>query len=489
MTRENQEIIKATSKLNIAIAGASGFVGRHLVQILQEGINKSDGDQDFHNFHILSLGRGEKTKIDNDNNDFISHRQVDLYSFQSTLKALAGADIAIYLVHSMMPATTYFQGDFKDTDLLLADNFARACKACGVKQIIYLGGIIPEGELSHHLQSRLEVEEVFKNSGIKTTIFRAGMVVGDEGSSYQILKNLILNLPLMVLPLWTKNLTKIIYIDDLIKVIKHSILNEDYFNRNINLVTDEEITYGELIKKTAKYFKKSNFSLSVPVNYLSLSKLWVKYFGESNIELVSPLIDSLQCNFSQIKPTAIITDLITYKTYDSMLLAMKNEGNKSKKHARFKKNKEGQNTVRSIQRLSSDEHISLNERQISDLYFNWLPQKFNGFIYAKKSRNNGRDVVEFKIKGLDSPLLILQKIDSHEALDRVKFHIIGGFLTKTNNTGWLEFRFVAGKYTLASINEFVPSLPWWIYRLTQAPMHLYVMHEFGKKLIGRKLKR
>ena len=90
----------------------------------------------------------------------------------------------------MLPSTRLFQGSFHDTDLMLADNFANACKENKVKQIIYLSGIIPQGKLSKHLESRKEVEEVFLATGIACTIFRAGLVVGNGGSSFEILKNL-----------------------------------------------------------------------------------------------------------------------------------------------------------------------------------------------------------------------------------------------------------------------------------------------------------
>ena len=81
------------------------------------------------------------------------------------------------------------------------------------------------------------------------------------------------------------------------------------------------------------------------------------------------------------------------------------------------------------------------------------------------------------------PLLILEKEDSIKYLDRSKFKIIGGLLSKKDGGGWLEFRIVSNKkYALASINEFVPSLPWYIYKYTQAPLHAFIMKKFGESL-------
>jgi nucleoside-diphosphate-sugar epimerase len=129
----------------IAVAGASGFVGLHLIERLAAS------------HPIIALGR----RAPSQSRDGVEWRQTELFSAGSTRAALQGATVAIYLVHSMMPSSRLFQGSFHDTDLLLADNFARACKKNGVQQIIYLGGLVPpSGFVSPHLQSRKEVEAV-----------------------------------------------------------------------------------------------------------------------------------------------------------------------------------------------------------------------------------------------------------------------------------------------------------------------------------------
>src|ERR1700733_2455700 len=99
----------------------------------------------------------------------------------------------------MLPSTRLFQGNFADADLLIADNFANACLKNKVKQIIYLGGLVPTDSISKHLASRQEVEEIFKATGIPCTILRAGMVAGRGGSSFEILRSLVTNLPAMIL--------------------------------------------------------------------------------------------------------------------------------------------------------------------------------------------------------------------------------------------------------------------------------------------------
>lgn len=439
--------------LRVTIAGASGFVGRNLIKSL------------FETFKIKGLSRSKKADTTN-----TTWAKADLFSFQSIDKALQDTDVAIYLVHSMMPSSRLFQGSFQDTDLLLADNFAKACVKNNVKQIIYLGGLVPISGTSKHLESRQEVEEVLKLTKIPVTILRAGMIVGDGGSSFEMLRNLVFNVPIMLLPKWSNNDTQALYIDDLAAAIKKSIGNSDFYNKTINAVNGEKITYKELTLQTINYFSPNRITINLPTNSTSILKLGVKVLSQADYELVSPLIDSLTCKMPSPKTPGILKDVIKYKSYKEML----SNFTKQKTKRVIKNKKPSKNNVRSIQRLLNPHLFS--EDQISQKYFYWLPKYFGFFIRAESADN----IINFKIIGLSKPLLILEKIKDNGQLSRVKFHIIGGLLTKSKDTGWLEFRLVAGgKHTLASINEFVPSLPWYLYKYTQALFHVKVMNAFS----------
>ncbi|MEK6554794.1 MAG: epimerase, partial [Bdellovibrionota bacterium] len=101
----------------------------------------------------------------------------------------------------------------------------------------------------------------------------------------------------------------------------------------------------------------------------------------------------------------------------------------------------------------------------------------------KVESNTECGLVTFKLAGLFLPLLILKPIFDSSDIERAKFHIVGGLLSKRSDCGWLEFRQVADKkFTLVSINEFVPMLPWYIYRFTQAVMHKWTMHSFAQHI-------
>ena len=194
-------------KQKIVLAGATGFIGRWIIEEFQD------------DYQIIGLSR---KKVKTNPNDKIIWRTVDLYSMSSTEKALEGADIAIYLVHSMQPSTRLNQGKFEDTDLLLADNFSRAAQKNKLKQIIYVGGILPKDkyQISNHLLSRYEVEKTLGSGTTPLTSIRAGIIIGPGGSSFKIVTNLVKNLPMMGCPLWTKSENQPIDVFDILSLIK-----------------------------------------------------------------------------------------------------------------------------------------------------------------------------------------------------------------------------------------------------------------------------
>lgn len=172
-------------QLKVVIAGASGYIGRSLLTSLGDHAD------------IIGLSRS-----DSKNDDGIEWRSCDLFSMKDTEKGVTGADIAVYLIHSMMKSAKLTQGSFEDMDVILADNFAQAAQKQGIKHIIYLTGIIPnedEAHLSRHLKSRLEVERILSSYTIPVTSLRAGLIIGPKGSSFPILTKLVKRLPVKAL--------------------------------------------------------------------------------------------------------------------------------------------------------------------------------------------------------------------------------------------------------------------------------------------------
>lgn len=156
----------------VALTGASRYIGHHLMTKLQK------------DYDIIALSRrADQHK----NTEHVTWRACDFFSYDDAEKALRGADYAIYLIHSMLPSAKLTQGTFEDMDAILADHFARAAKRNGVKQIIYLSGMIQpdvdNNDLSRHLRRRLEVERILGAYDVPVTTLRAGLIAGPSGSS------------------------------------------------------------------------------------------------------------------------------------------------------------------------------------------------------------------------------------------------------------------------------------------------------------------
>jgi uncharacterized protein YbjT (DUF2867 family) len=449
--------------MKVVIAGASGFVGAQLVRELAGGPHE-----------VVALSRGPIAGLPAG----ITWRATDLFSARSTAEALAGADVALYLVHSMMPSTRLFQGDFHDTDLLLADNFARACVAQKVGRVVYLGGLVPEGHVSRHLASRLEVGDVLRGTGLPVTELRAGMIVGPGGSSFELLKTLVERLPVMVLPEWTQRRTQAIFIDDIVRLLVAAIDDPAFAGQTLDAVNGESLTYESLLRQMAEILGLRRRMLPVPIRSTEFSKRWVTLFGGESYELVSPLVDSLLCDLPASAPGPLVAASVRHPSFRSMAVEALTRG-APERGPRVARRSSGANTVRSIQRLPS--LPARDCRWIAGEYMTFLPRLFGSLIRVQTDAATG--LVAFRFALLSAPLLELRYIDAAGADDRRKFHIVGGILSRTTDTGWLEFRQVQHRrYTLAAIHEFVPSLPWFVYRMTQAPVHGWVMARFGRHL-------
>ena len=265
---------KSQSPIKIVIAGASGFIGSRLIPKLLIKFPHAD---------ITALSRTEQTFSDSR----VKWVACDLFSLKSLEQSIPNQiDLAFYLVHSMGPTAHLDQGSFADYDLLLADNFARIISNRGTKQLIYLGGLIPENQsLSLHLQSRLEVEETFRQYQVPITVFRAGLILGGDGSSFQILLKLVKRLPIMVCPRWTQTLTTPVGLDSVLEALAASSLDARCFNQVYDLAGCEPIAYIEMMKQTAAAIGKRRYFLSIPFFTPTLSRFWVSLITLSLIHI------------------------------------------------------------------------------------------------------------------------------------------------------------------------------------------------------------
>lgn len=444
----------------ILIAGASGFIGRALIDqlILQEDIE------------IVALSRGARES----HHPKVVWKKCDLFSLKDISDAMVGCDEAYYLVHSMLPSATLSQGTFYDFDLIMADNFIRASRKHKLKHIIYLGGMIPVGvELSWHLRSRLEVEETFRNSSIQTTVLRAGLIVGPHGSSFTILQKLIERLPVMICPTWTNTRSQPVALSDIIKVLVRSLNEKNIQGRIYDIAGPELITYQGLIAKASSKIRKTTTLFTLNIIPLGLSRLWVSLITGVPKDLVYPLVLSLRY---EMLPSATHKWPHPEDLSTSLDTALEEALNTSKE-VPYKSWRPPEKDVRSIQRLvlppgRDAEWVALE-------YFNWLPTFFSTLVKVMIEGNR----CTFYLFHPSIQILILNKSEERSTPDRQLLYVVGGLLSGQMDRGRLEFREVLDRrYVMAALHEFRPALPWYIYCWTQAIVHLIVMKAFGEHL-------
>jgi len=464
----NEKQFKGT----ILVAGATGFVGQRLLLALQD-------------YKIIALQRFQNIPKSLQSAHHIEWRQCDLFSLIQIEKASQEADTAIYLVHSMLPSARLSQASFSDTDLILADNFVRACRKNKVQRILYLGGILPSQEtLSSHLQSRWEVEETLRDSHIAFTSLRAALIIGAGGSSFEMMYLLVKRLPLMLCPHWTTHSLKPIDIQDVVASIKYCLENPATQSHTYDLAGPDTTTYRELMLKTAQLLGKKRWIIPVPFFNPRLSVLWVRLVTGASPSLIKPLVESLRSNMLPDKKQTLQIPEYRYRTLDESLTQEMTElkPTLSSTHKTIRKRSLEASQVRSVQRL----HLppSQSAEWAAHEYLRWLPDFFFPFLEVHSTDT----YCEFKLFFLKKSLLKLSLSQSRSTPDRQLFYIVGGLLASRNNPkdARLEFRQVLhGRYILAAIHNFSPSLPWFIYKYTQALVHLWVMRQFDHHLKGK----
>ena len=257
----------------VLVTGATGFVGRRLVPALVEAGHE-----------VRAMTRRPESY---DGPGEAVHG--DVHDPESLVGALADVEIAYYLVHSLD------DDDFERKDAAAARAFGKAAAQAGVRQVVYLGGLgADDQELSAHLRSRREVEGLLGEGGVPVTVLRAAIVVGAGGVSWEITRQLIKNLPAMVVPRWATTKTQPIAVDDVVRYLVGVAGHPDALDRVFEVGGPDQLSYVEMLQRAAVVRTGSRVVIvTVPVLTPRLSSLWLSLVTDVDATTGRNLIDSM----------------------------------------------------------------------------------------------------------------------------------------------------------------------------------------------------
>lgn len=267
------------SKRNVLVTGATGYVGRRLTARL---LQRDDLNVRLlvRNRHKLGAATGQQAEV----------VEGDTFAAEALDAALAGIDIAYYLIHSMGKGA-----DFAERDRKSATNFREACVRAGVRRIVYLGGLGVKETASPHLQSRIETGEILAATPekLQTVWFRAGVIIGSGSASFEIIRNLVQKLPMMVTPKWVNTMTQPIAVEDVLSYLEAAVDLEITANLVIDIGA-EQMSFKEMMAAAAKVMGLRRVLLPVPVLSPKLSSFWLILFTSVPYRMAAALVEGLR---------------------------------------------------------------------------------------------------------------------------------------------------------------------------------------------------
>lgn len=273
----------------ILIAGATGFIGQHVLESLSQK-----------NLKVRCLSR----KPQSSGNPNITYVKGDVLDLDSLVKATEGIDTVYYFIHMMGPQKE--QERFDVLDRQAVNNMVRACQINGVRRMVHLTGIrAPQEKLSHHLASRKEVEEIIKGSGINYTIFRASVIIGRGGAAFEILNAAVRKLPVIPAFNWQNTRVQPIDVGDVVRYLVECLDKKETINKCYDIGCSEVFTYKELMQQYANELGLKRIFLSIPGSWAWLSSVVLGKLAPVDRNIIYWLIESLQntmiCEESDLK--------------------------------------------------------------------------------------------------------------------------------------------------------------------------------------------
>ncbi|MCO4807146.1 MAG: SDR family oxidoreductase [Flavobacteriales bacterium] len=265
--------------MKILLTGSTGYIGKRLLPVLVEAGHEV----------ICCVRDIKRFNPPQSLKQRISVIEIDLLDEESLERIPNDIDAAYYLVHSMSSSS-----DYKSLERTSAINFKGALERTTVKHVIYLSGIVNESKLSKHLSSRKDVETELGKGTYNFTTLRAGIIIGSGSASFEIIRDLVEKLPMMITPKWLRTKCQPIGVSDVITILSKSLFNPKTYNENFDIGGPDVLSYKEMLLGFAKSRNLKRTILVVPVMTPKLSSYWLYFVTSTSYKLAVSLVNSMK---------------------------------------------------------------------------------------------------------------------------------------------------------------------------------------------------
>lgn len=265
--------------MKILLTGSTGYIGKRLLPVLVEAGHEV----------ICCVRDPQRFNPPGSMRQNISVLKMDLLDAASLEQIPKDIDAAYYLVHSMSASANYERLEEKS-----AENFREALERTRVKQVIYLSGIVNERELSRHLASRKKVELELSKGSYQLSTLRAGIIIGSGSASFEIIRDLVEKLPLMITPRWLNTRCQPIGISDVIAFLSKSLMNPATYGQNFDIGGADVLSYKQMLLDFAEVRNLKRKIVVVPVMTPRLSSYWLYFVTSTSYKLAKALVNSMK---------------------------------------------------------------------------------------------------------------------------------------------------------------------------------------------------